>query len=253
MSRYTDVSNEPVTRILAPISDYEKVPLFTLEESIKPVAHLFDGIDENVQIAKNNSLSPANGLSQDESASLYLYTMPCNTGSSLYQILNQHLRSDDRQVLKPWFSFLNLFLTALHKLPSQAQTVWRGVPDRALGGQYPVGSQLTWWGISSCTSTQSLLEITQMNRRCIKTIFSIDCQNAKLITPHSHCRGTNEVEIILIPGTCFEVINQTYESFHTHRIFLKEIQTISSHISSSTVDQKYPSKRSLFMVHSCLF
>ncbi|CAF3414477.1 unnamed protein product, partial [Rotaria sp. Silwood2] len=40
-------------------------------------------------------------------------------GPSLYLLLNRSLRAAIRDDLKPWFLYLKLFLTALHKLPSQ--------------------------------------------------------------------------------------------------------------------------------------
>jgi hypothetical protein len=42
----------------------------------------------------------------------------------------------DRDQLKPWFSFLKLFLTALHKLPSPNKTVWHGVKNADLSEQW---------------------------------------------------------------------------------------------------------------------
>ncbi len=40
-------------------------------------------------------------LSQQESASIYLYTMPIHGESSLYRLLNQSLRAENRQELIP--------------------------------------------------------------------------------------------------------------------------------------------------------
>jgi hypothetical protein len=141
-SRCTDLCGEPVTCLLAPITGYQDVSLVTLEESIKPVAHLFDGIETNVYITKMGMANPMDGLGDDESRSIHLYTMPSDSGLSIFQALNEALRDENRQILKPWFSFLKLFLTALHKLPSQAMTVWRGVRDVDLRSRYPIGSKL---------------------------------------------------------------------------------------------------------------
>ncbi len=41
--------------------------------------------------------------------------MQFSDGSSLYKILNQILCNEDHEELKPWFSFLKLFFTALYK------------------------------------------------------------------------------------------------------------------------------------------
>ena len=45
----------------------------------------------------------------------------------LYREFDETLRSEDRNKLKRWFSYLKLFLTALHKLPSSDGPVWRNV------------------------------------------------------------------------------------------------------------------------------
>ncbi len=77
----------------------------------------------------HNSQNPSDGLTQDESGAIYLYTMQFHDEPSLYILLNKSLRAENREQLKPWFPFLKLFVTALHKLPSQNKTVWRGVRD----------------------------------------------------------------------------------------------------------------------------
>ena len=47
--------------------------------------------------------------------------------TSLYRILNQALRDENRDTLKIWFSYLKLFQTALDKLPKVKEGVWRGI------------------------------------------------------------------------------------------------------------------------------
>jgi hypothetical protein len=125
------------------------------------LSHLFEEIEGNVWVAKENCKNPADGLSQDESASIQLYTMQFGSDLLLYHALNKNLRSENRQTLKPWFSFLKLFLTALHKLQSQAQTVWRGVRGEDLISKYPTGSKFPWWSVSSCTISLEILQSEQ--------------------------------------------------------------------------------------------
>lgn len=139
VSRYTDFRDEPVTRLLAPISGYQDLPLVTLEEAVQPISHLFEEIQGNVWVAKENCQDPPDGLTQDESASIHLYTMQFSADLSLYHLLNKDLRSENRQSLKPWFAYLKLFLTALYKLPSHSMTVWRGVRGVDLSSKYTTG------------------------------------------------------------------------------------------------------------------
>jgi hypothetical protein len=113
-----DIRHEP-KQILEPISGYEQELLLSLEEACQPLENIL-GMELKLYIivAKLNSKEPENGLTQDESASIYLYTMEWNeTENSLYAVLNQALRTADRSKLRPWFKYLKLFFTALFKLP----------------------------------------------------------------------------------------------------------------------------------------
>lgn len=113
------ISQEP-KQFLKAIRGYEKEPSLPLELACEPLRTLFDEteLDEHIQIAKLNCKNPADGLTQDESASIHLYTMEWNESSeSLYAILNRTLRTPERNLLRPWFRYLKVFLTALFKLP----------------------------------------------------------------------------------------------------------------------------------------
>jgi hypothetical protein len=143
--RYTDILDEPLIPHHTPIIDFQHVPLDTLEESIKPIAHLFDDIETKAFMTRIGMSKPMDGLSMDESRSIHLYTMPSDSDRNpLFQVLNKVLRDEDRQNLKSWYPFLKLFLTALYKLPSQAMVVWRGLRNVDLCSKYPVGSKLTY-------------------------------------------------------------------------------------------------------------
>jgi hypothetical protein len=114
----SNIRNEP-KQMLQPISGYENEPLLSLEEACKPLEKILDKeLQQNVMIAKMNSKEPEDGLTQDESASIHLYTMEWKISeNSLYAVLNRTLRATDRRNLKPWFRYLKLFLTAFYKLP----------------------------------------------------------------------------------------------------------------------------------------
>ncbi|CAF4131029.1 unnamed protein product, partial [Adineta steineri] len=154
-----DIRHEP-KQILEPISGYEQEPLLSLEEACQSLENIL-GMELNlyITVAKLNSQEPKDGLTQDESASIYLYTMEWNeTENSLYAILNQTLRTADRSKLQPWFKYLKLFFTALFKLPfTEYHIIWRGVSDD-LSGLYREGDELTWWSLSSGTSSIDVLE-----------------------------------------------------------------------------------------------
>lgn len=111
------IDQEP-EQLLKAIKGYEKEELVSLEQACEPLSHILDELEDNIHIAKNNSRKPADGLTQDESASIHLYTMEWHESKhSLYAVLNRTLRTPERQILRPWFKYLKLFLTALFKLP----------------------------------------------------------------------------------------------------------------------------------------
>ena len=106
-------------KMLQPISGYEDELLVSLEEACKPLEEIIDKeLQQNMMIAKMNSEEPKDGLSQDESASIHLYTMEWKIHeNSFYAVLNRTLRLADRRKLHPWYRYLKLFLTAFFKLP----------------------------------------------------------------------------------------------------------------------------------------
>jgi hypothetical protein len=225
-TRFTDLDEEAVSELPTPLEGYENEPFESLEKSVEPIEHFFNGIGTKVFIAKENSKEAKEGLTQDESASIRLYTMSFSGGPSLYKVLNQTLRSEDRQNVKPWFKYLKLFLTGLRKLPSHPRTVWRGIRDVDMSVQYPKGKKCAWWGISSCTSDLNLLQSAQfLGQTGNRTLFSIECQNGKSISLHSQYKS--EEEIILMPGFYFEVIGQISTAEGLRIIHLQEITPLT--------------------------
>jgi hypothetical protein len=234
--RFFDIGDEP-TRMLTPIEGYQDYPLMPLNMAVEPLIDLVDGIQARVWTAKNNCSEDklntiGSPLTQDEAASIYLYTIEWTPSRrSLYYILNRTLRSENRQELKPWFSYLKLFFTALYKLPSNRRTIWRGIKEN-LSSQYPIGKQKVWWGVSSCTETVKVLESSHfLGKTGDRTLFSVECRHGKQIRPYSHFQ--TEAEIILMPGTFFEVVSQAETAPGLHLIHLKEIRPPHSFVSPS--------------------
>ncbi|CAF1276404.1 unnamed protein product [Rotaria magnacalcarata] len=222
--RFADFGSLP-KRMLAPIEGYEDMPLVSIEEAVKPLVNIVPKVERNVFIVKQNCQNPADGLTTDESASIMLYTyesIPHN--NSLYAILNEILRSEDRQKLTPWFLYLRLVLTALARLPSERYFVNRGV--RAdLREEYPGGSTFIWWGFSSCISSVQVLECEMFfGKTGTRTLFQIDCHTGKNIKNHSFVQ--KEDEILLLPARQFEVKSCLDSGNGLYIIQLKEIDPI---------------------------
>ncbi|CAF3387984.1 unnamed protein product, partial [Rotaria sp. Silwood2] len=95
--RFSDVAEEPCI-MLAPIEGFNIQPLVALEKATEPLHNIVPRLQTFVHVAKQRAKHPADGLSVDESASIALYTMEWEPHTeSLYYILNQTLRNEDRK------------------------------------------------------------------------------------------------------------------------------------------------------------
>lgn len=69
------------------------------------------------------------GVTVEEAAAIYIYTLEFQGGPSVYTILNRVLRLADRTEALPYFPVLRILLAGLHKLPKRQVFVQRGVPQ----------------------------------------------------------------------------------------------------------------------------
>ncbi|CAF3201227.1 unnamed protein product [Rotaria socialis] len=221
-TRFADLGALP-KRMLAPIEGYEKTPLVTLEEAVKPLVKIVPKVERNVFIVKQNCQEPEDGLTTDESAAIMLYTyesMPHE--DSLYVKLNDSLRSEQRKNLIPWFLYLRLILTALARLPSECSAILRGVKED-LSAEYSKGKTFIWWGFSSCTSSIEVLENEQFfGKTGNRTLFQIHSTTAKDIKKHSFV--PSEDEVLLLPARQFQVTSCLDSGNGLHIVQLKEIK-----------------------------
>ncbi|CAF1405450.1 unnamed protein product [Rotaria sordida] len=220
--RFGDMGMLP-KRMLAPIEGYEKAPLVTLEEAVKPLVNIVPKVERNVFVVKQNCEEPEDGLTPDESASIMLYTYESKPQKdSLYVKLNETLRSEQRDHLIPWFLYLRLIMTALARLPSQCCTVFRGVNGN-LWSEYSKGKTLIWWGFSSSTSSIDVLENEQFfGKTGERTLFQIECTTAKDIKNHSFF--STEEELLLLPARQLQVKACLDSGHGLHIIQLKELK-----------------------------
>ena len=119
LTRLLAAIREETSQLLPPITGYEKEPLLPLKEACRPLKRILTKeLKTYITIALINVERPRDGLTQDEAAALYLYSMQWPTAEdSLYFVLNDTLRAADREELVPWHRYLKLLLTAFHKLP----------------------------------------------------------------------------------------------------------------------------------------
>ncbi|CAF0713235.1 unnamed protein product [Adineta steineri] len=174
-----------------PIFGYEDSPILTLEEAVEKLIPLVPRIKDYVMTAKRKYNRHSGLLMPDESAAIYLYSMP----SSFFSSLNNTLRAENRDALKPWFAYLKLFMTALKKLPSIKSVVWRGVYSD-VSSVFANNNIDIWWSVNS---TSVDLKIVEPFLGEHGTLFAIETICGKYISQFS--ANPDEKEVILMPGT----------------------------------------------------
>jgi hypothetical protein len=208
-----------------PIVGYAQEPLLPLYKACAPLTHIVHNLSFYVQLALEETPEhPPDGLTVDESAAIRLYTIEWEGSQrSLYSMLNHTLKKDTRENLRPYYKYLKLFLTALVKLPCvPQQTVWRGV-TKDLSSEFLPGTQMTWWGFSSCTTEMTVLENnTYLGTTGSRTLFSVEAINGRTIRAHSHF--VTEDEILLLPGTHMVVQSKFSPAPDLHLVHLKQVK-----------------------------
>ena len=197
-----------------PIFNYEDLPLLPLEDALRNIIQLFPGVASNLKIAQEKCNRDSVFLTHDETAAIYLYTMP----TTFFSNLNTALRSGIRHILQPWLTFLKLFITALKKLPTTKAVIWRGVNyDATLAlvqnKVYP------WWDINSCSTS---ISVVQKYLHEGGTLFTIEAIDGKDISSFSAV--PDEQEVILMPGTRVRVKSQSLDSIG--RLFVVHLEEI---------------------------
>ncbi|CAF1095030.1 unnamed protein product [Rotaria sp. Silwood1] len=183
MNRFADIDLS--IKRLPPVYGYRSVNFVSIEKVLEPIESHIDQLPYYIKIAKKNCHFPSeHGLTHDESAAIYIYTMEW-----------------DRQALKIWFPYLKLFDSALDKLPTVKEVVWRGIP-MDIGKNFTVNKIVTWWSINSCSSSVDVIK-NFLGNSDNTTLFLIEAINGKKISGYTEFE--NENEIILRMGSRFRV------------------------------------------------
>ncbi len=194
-----------------PIFGYQDLPVMSLEEAVQSIVPFVPHVMSHAKTAKEHCRQNTM-LTVNESAAIYLYTIP----NSVYENLNKTLRAENPHALKPWFAFLKLFITAVGKLPSRPTMVWRGV-DGNIGSNFVEDDVHTWWSVNSCSS---YLNVAGMFAGEKGTLFYINAIHAKDITKYAVRQ--DEEEIVLMPGTRLRVKYKEADVFGFIVVHLEE-------------------------------
>ncbi|CAF1406871.1 unnamed protein product [Adineta steineri] len=199
--RFTDIQLE--NQRLPASFGYITCKLLSLEDTMNELQDSLGEINRFVKLAKKYCTHPNDhNLTKDESAAIYIYAMEMSDDSNIYQILNQILRLEDRSKVRPWFGYLKLLDSATSKLPNFKGTVFRGI-GKDVTKSFKKGQQIIWWSISSCSTSMNVIS-SFLNKSSSSTLFLIECSNGKSIS--SYTNYLNEDEVMLMPGTIFEVL-----------------------------------------------
>ncbi|CAF1463824.1 unnamed protein product [Rotaria sp. Silwood1] len=199
MNRFGDIDTS--FKKLPPVYGYRSEKLVPIEKALESIKSQIDKLADYIKIAKQYCHNPSeHGLTHDESAAVYIYTMEWGD-TSLYRVLNRALRSENRQALKVWFSYLKLFDIALDKLPTVKEPVWRGV-RLDIGKNFTKNQIVPWWSISSCSLSVKVIEAFLGNQENA-TLFLIEAINGKKVSGYTEYE--HEDEVILRMGSQFRV------------------------------------------------
>jgi predicted DNA-binding WGR domain protein len=182
---------------LTPIAGVMNLPIpATLLEAIAgacPAPSVTSSVNQGSQLAAKQAGKPVSPMNKEEYGSIMLYT-----SNAIYKDLNKVLRDENRAGVRRYFSYLRLLFAATDKLPKNNVTLWRGI-GVDLFEQYKVGSVITWWGVSSCTSDQQVARnfMNGCGGNC--SFLTIDTKTAVDISAITFY--SNEKESLLLPGT----------------------------------------------------
>ncbi|CAF1204676.1 unnamed protein product [Rotaria sordida] len=121
-------------------------------------------------------------------------------------------------MIEPWFSYLKLFNTALEKLPTISNKVWRGM-SITIANNLKKNEDIIWGCISSCSSSIDIIK-NYLDEKSI--LCSIEVKSGKHICGYTGY--LKEDEVLLLPGTRLRVKKIGYDSsIRQHVIHLVEI------------------------------
>jgi hypothetical protein len=196
------------------IEGYEREPLVSLEEALKPFYDNIDRLSDYIKQAKTKCHYPSeHNLTRDESAAIYIYTMRWGEGC-LYDRLLAAWASEKPSELKPWLKYFKLFRTALNKLPDAKTEIWQGKAfDEDLEKKLSSNSLPFYSSMSSCLQSQAEVK-EYLERYGDEKIMIVGYKSAegKVVTGYTADSRSNE--IMLWAGTKLGVSN--YEVFDSN-------------------------------------
>jgi hypothetical protein len=106
------------------VNEYQTHPLLSLQQALDSILSRIHGLDHFIEIATRSCRFPSDhGLTRDESAAIYIYTMDWGD-ESLYRLLNEAVKQNDRLILIPCLSQIARHCRAEITQPRTGLVVW---------------------------------------------------------------------------------------------------------------------------------
>jgi len=189
--------------VLTPISGVMQLELPpTLMEASKAICKPKDVtscLKKGEKFAKKKAGKPVGEMNSDLYGSILLYT-----SNAIYKDLNKALRDEHRAKVQNYFPYLRMLFEACARLPTKTVTLWRGV-SVDLFSSYAVGSEIIWWGVSSCTSNEKVARDFMNGCGDGASLLEVETETACDIAQVSFY--ANEAESLLLPGTRLRVLH----------------------------------------------
>jgi predicted DNA-binding WGR domain protein len=190
----------------------------TLIDAIGICANKYDvknSVSQGEKLLKKKAGNPTRTMNKELYGAIMLYT-----SNAIYKDLNKVLRDENRRGVKKYFNYLRMFFEAIDSLPKKKVTLWRGISANLYDQYKTPGTQIVWWGVSSCTSEKSVAEGFMHGCGGDCSFLTIDTETATDISDLSFY--SSEKESLLAPGTKLEVISCEKKGKTTY-IHLKEV------------------------------
>lgn len=182
---------------MTPIAGVMELPVpATLADSVSGVCDINSvkkSVSQGETLAKKQAGGPVTPMNKEHYGSIMLYT-----SNAIYRELNKVLRDEKRAGVQKYFRYLRLLFHSTDMLPKNNVTLWRGI-SVDLSAQYKVGTIITWWGVSSCTSDQQVARNFMNGCGGDCSFLTIDTKTAVDISQITFY--SNEKESLLLPGT----------------------------------------------------
>ena len=147
-------------------------------------------------------------VTDDEARALFLYTCQWDlTEESLFYLVNSSLRNRERTTIRPYVPYIRLLISAMSKVSRDpCRTLWRGVAmDLEAIYKAKLGRNVVFWAFTSTTISMDALDTFIPPDSSKRTLFSIKVGSAADLGGFS--AYSDEAELLLFPGTVFEVLN----------------------------------------------